>query len=288
MPAGRWSGRTGPCTSTSTTTATTRASSPSPIRPAIEVNYTEAIQDNADFMGTILPDLQAGNPTGWDVISPGGWVIERLAPARLPRGARPRPAAELDGERGRLRQGPLVRPRQPLQPLVAGRHHRPRLRPGPHRPRDHDLRRPARPGVRPARGRLQRHARHVRPHAAVAGGRAGERDGRRRHPGPGQAARGERARPLPRLLRQRVLRRACGRRPRRLGGLVRRHRPDAAVRQPERPVRHPAGRRDALERQPRDPEGLDPHERRAPAAELLVRHRRPRRSSRSTSATSPA
>jgi spermidine/putrescine transport system substrate-binding protein len=45
----------------------------------IEVNYTEAIQDNADFMGTILPDLQAGNPTGWDVITPGGWVVERLA-----------------------------------------------------------------------------------------------------------------------------------------------------------------------------------------------------------------
>ena len=45
----------------------------------LEVNYTEAIQDNADFMGTILPDLQAGNPTGWDVITPGGWVVERLA-----------------------------------------------------------------------------------------------------------------------------------------------------------------------------------------------------------------
>jgi spermidine/putrescine transport system substrate-binding protein len=45
----------------------------------IEVNYTEAIQDNADFMGTILPDLQAGNPTGWDLITPGGWVVERLA-----------------------------------------------------------------------------------------------------------------------------------------------------------------------------------------------------------------
>jgi spermidine/putrescine transport system substrate-binding protein len=44
----------------------------------IEVNYTEAIQDNADFMGTILPDLQAGNET-WDLITPGGWVVERLA-----------------------------------------------------------------------------------------------------------------------------------------------------------------------------------------------------------------
>ena len=45
----------------------------------VEVNYTEAIQDNADFFGTIRQDLQAGNPTGWDVISPGGWVIERMA-----------------------------------------------------------------------------------------------------------------------------------------------------------------------------------------------------------------
>jgi spermidine/putrescine transport system substrate-binding protein len=49
----------------------------------VEVNYTEAIQDNADFMGTILPDLQAGNPTGWDVITPGGWVVERLARLEL-------------------------------------------------------------------------------------------------------------------------------------------------------------------------------------------------------------
>jgi spermidine/putrescine transport system substrate-binding protein len=49
----------------------------------VEVNYTEAIQDNADFMGTILPDLQAGNPTGWDVITPGGWVVQRLARLEL-------------------------------------------------------------------------------------------------------------------------------------------------------------------------------------------------------------
>jgi len=44
----------------------------------VEVNYTEAIGDNADFFGTIRQDLQAGNPTGWDVITPGGWVIERM------------------------------------------------------------------------------------------------------------------------------------------------------------------------------------------------------------------
>ncbi len=45
----------------------------------VEVNYTEAIGDNADFFGTIRQDLQAGNATGWDVITPGGWVIERMA-----------------------------------------------------------------------------------------------------------------------------------------------------------------------------------------------------------------
>jgi spermidine/putrescine transport system substrate-binding protein len=44
----------------------------------IGVNYVEAIQDNADFLGTIRQDLSAGNPTGWDVISPGGWVIQRM------------------------------------------------------------------------------------------------------------------------------------------------------------------------------------------------------------------
>jgi spermidine/putrescine transport system substrate-binding protein len=45
----------------------------------VEVNYTEAIQDNADFFGTIRQDLEANNPTGWDVITPGGWVVERMA-----------------------------------------------------------------------------------------------------------------------------------------------------------------------------------------------------------------
>ena len=45
----------------------------------LEVNYTEAIGDNAEFLGTMLPDLQAGNPTNWDVITPGGWVVERMA-----------------------------------------------------------------------------------------------------------------------------------------------------------------------------------------------------------------
>ncbi len=44
----------------------------------INVDYKEVIQDNADFLGTLRQDLAAGNPTGWDVISPGGWVVERM------------------------------------------------------------------------------------------------------------------------------------------------------------------------------------------------------------------
>lgn len=44
----------------------------------VKVDYKEVIQDNADFLGTLRQDLAAGNPTGWDVISPGGWVIERM------------------------------------------------------------------------------------------------------------------------------------------------------------------------------------------------------------------
>lgn len=45
---------------------------------SVDVNYQEVIQDNADFLGQIRQDLAAGNPTGWDVITPGGWVIERM------------------------------------------------------------------------------------------------------------------------------------------------------------------------------------------------------------------
>ncbi len=34
----------------------------------IEVNYREVIQDNAAFFGRIQPLLQAGDPTGWDIV----------------------------------------------------------------------------------------------------------------------------------------------------------------------------------------------------------------------------
>lgn len=45
----------------------------------IDVDYSEGLLDNADFLAAYAPDLRAGNNTGWDVMSPGGWVVERMA-----------------------------------------------------------------------------------------------------------------------------------------------------------------------------------------------------------------
>jgi spermidine/putrescine transport system substrate-binding protein len=45
----------------------------------IEVEYNEGLLDNADFLAQYAPDLRAGNNTGWDLMSPGGWVVERMA-----------------------------------------------------------------------------------------------------------------------------------------------------------------------------------------------------------------
>jgi spermidine/putrescine transport system substrate-binding protein len=45
----------------------------------IKVEYDEGLLDNADFLATYSPDLRAGNNTGWDVMTPGGWVVERMA-----------------------------------------------------------------------------------------------------------------------------------------------------------------------------------------------------------------
>jgi spermidine/putrescine transport system substrate-binding protein len=44
----------------------------------IPVEYNEGLLDNADFLATYAPDFNAGNNTGWDVMSPGGWVVERM------------------------------------------------------------------------------------------------------------------------------------------------------------------------------------------------------------------
>jgi spermidine/putrescine transport system substrate-binding protein len=44
----------------------------------IEVEYNEGLLDNADFLATYAPDFRASNNTGWDVMTPGGWVVERM------------------------------------------------------------------------------------------------------------------------------------------------------------------------------------------------------------------
>jgi spermidine/putrescine transport system substrate-binding protein len=62
-------------------------------RTGIEVSYEEAIQDYPSFLGKILPQLQDGQPIGWDVIVIGGreltvlqvndWLIP-LDPSKRP------------------------------------------------------------------------------------------------------------------------------------------------------------------------------------------------------------
>jgi spermidine/putrescine transport system substrate-binding protein len=44
----------------------------------IQVNLSEAINDNEEFFGQIQPDLANGDPTGWDLITPSDWMVDRL------------------------------------------------------------------------------------------------------------------------------------------------------------------------------------------------------------------
>jgi spermidine/putrescine transport system substrate-binding protein len=44
----------------------------------IKVTYTEAINDNEDFFGSIQPDLAAGSQLNWDLIVMTDWMIERM------------------------------------------------------------------------------------------------------------------------------------------------------------------------------------------------------------------
>lgn len=43
-----------------------------------KVNYSEVIDDNNSFFGTIKPALEAGQDTGWDVITMTDWMAARL------------------------------------------------------------------------------------------------------------------------------------------------------------------------------------------------------------------
>lgn len=42
------------------------------------VNYEEAVDDNETFFGTIQPALQAGQDTGWDIVTLTDWMAARL------------------------------------------------------------------------------------------------------------------------------------------------------------------------------------------------------------------
>ena len=44
----------------------------------VDVDYTEAIQDNQEFFGTIQPALTAGQDTGWDMIVPTDWMVGKM------------------------------------------------------------------------------------------------------------------------------------------------------------------------------------------------------------------
>ena len=81
----------------------------------ITVNYNEDINDNEEFFGKIQPDLPPGNPTQYDLIVPTDWMIERmirlgylepLDKSRIP---------SFDRQRAGPVQGPVVRPGQRLQ-----------------------------------------------------------------------------------------------------------------------------------------------------------------------------
>ncbi|MFH0750956.1 MAG: spermidine/putrescine ABC transporter substrate-binding protein [Chloroflexota bacterium] len=43
-----------------------------------KVNYSEAVNDNDQFFGTIQPPLQAGQDTGWDLVVLTDWMASRL------------------------------------------------------------------------------------------------------------------------------------------------------------------------------------------------------------------
>ena len=45
----------------------------------IQVSYETVINDNQQFFAELVPQLQAGQPTGWDLITLSDWVVTRMA-----------------------------------------------------------------------------------------------------------------------------------------------------------------------------------------------------------------
>ena len=154
----------------------------------IEVEYDEGLLDNADFLAQYAPDLRAGNNTGWDVMSPGGWVVERMARLgwleELDHSKLPNWTANVADYAKDLWFDPDNKYSVWWQGGITGIAYDPEMT-GREVTTFDDLLDPAFSGQG---RRLQRHARHVRAHAPVPRRRAGERHRRRRAAGSGQAA----------------------------------------------------------------------------------------------------
>ena len=50
-------------------------------KTGIKVEYDTVINDNQEFFAELVPQLQSGQPTGWDLISLSDWVVTRMADA---------------------------------------------------------------------------------------------------------------------------------------------------------------------------------------------------------------
>ena len=73
------------------------------------VNYSEVINDNDEFFGTIRPALDGGQDSGWDIVVLTDWMAGRPDPSRLDRGVRPRQHAEQGRQHAGRLQGRRLR-----------------------------------------------------------------------------------------------------------------------------------------------------------------------------------
>ena len=73
-------GRTGRTTwtSTRTTRPSTRPLDEFTAKYGTKVNYSEVVNDNEEFFGTIQPALQGGADTGWDIVTLTDWMAAKL------------------------------------------------------------------------------------------------------------------------------------------------------------------------------------------------------------------
>ena len=254
-------GRTGPTTSTSTPTTrpSTRRIDGFTAKYGTTVHYQEVIEGNEDFVATIKPALQSGKDTGWDLITLTDWMaakligldwIEAFEPANVPN-----LIANIKDVYVNVPWDPNVSQAR----AVALRHDRPRLRQGHRRRRDQPRRRCTRP-TRAGPGKVE-YLTEMRDAVGLSmlylGLDPANPDAGRLRQGRGADAEGQDRRRRPRRQGPVLHRGPQERRHGRGDGLVGRHGP-GADRQAVAPVRARLRGRDALDRQPDDPEGGGP------------------------------